>query len=99
MAKTLIRYARFCGVGPSLRAFSRNAGGLAELTTVSAPDALLAALARYKARDPASGIERVHFFLFGGIPRTSAWAYAPADGCVVIRAGGEGFEVERAVVT
>lgn len=97
-AKTLIRYARFCGVGPSLRAFSRNAAGLAKLTTVSAPDALLAALARYRARDPECGIERVHFFPFGGIPRTSAWAYAAADGRVVMRAGGEGFEVERAVV-
>lgn len=96
-AKTLIRYARFCGVGPSLRAFSRNAAGLAKLTTVSAPDALLAALARYKATDPECGIERVHFFPFGGIPRTSAWAYAAADGRVVMRHNREGFEVERAV--
>ncbi len=96
-AKTLIRYARFCGVGPSLRAFSRNASSLAKLTTVSTPDALLAALARYKATEPECGIERVHFFPFGGIPRTSAWVYAAADGRVVMRPGGEGFEVERAV--
>ena len=96
-AKTLIRYARFCGVGPSLRAFSRNASGLLKLTTVSAPDALLAALARHKATDPECGIERVHFFPFGGIPRTAAWAYAAADGRVVMRPGGGGFDVGRAV--
>lgn len=94
--KTLVRYARLCGVGPSMRALTRNASNVARLATEAAPDGVLAALARYKATDPDCGIERAHFFPFGGIPRTAAWAYAAAAGRTVFRPDGQGFQVVAA---
>jgi methylenetetrahydrofolate reductase (NADPH) len=79
-ATTLLKYAVDCGVGPSLQAFSRHAGQLTKLLTVSAPDEQLVALARYKAANPQTKISGLHFFPFGGLKRTADWLKKLAAG-------------------
>jgi methylenetetrahydrofolate reductase (NADPH) len=73
-AKTLLKYAIACGIGASLQAFSKRAGKLTRLLTVSAPDDTIVALARYRDRSPQSRIQQIHFFPFGGFKRTADWA-------------------------
>jgi methylenetetrahydrofolate reductase (NADPH) len=79
-ATTLLKYAVDCGVGPSLAAFSKHAGQLTKLLTVSAPDEQLVALAKYKSENPQSKITGLHFFPFGGLKRTTDWLKKLAEG-------------------
>jgi methylenetetrahydrofolate reductase (NADPH) len=79
-ATTLLKYAVDCGVGPSLAAFSKHAGQLTKLLTVSAPDEQLVALAQYKAANPQTKITGLHFFPFGGLKRTADWLKKLAAG-------------------
>ena len=74
--KTLLDYARICGIGPSVRALSRRAGGFARLALEMTPDRIVADLARYRSMDPDCGIVRAHVFPFGGLARASAWLSA-----------------------
>lgn len=71
--KSLLNYARMCGIGPSARVLLRKGRSLARLGMVSAPDQVVAGLARYRATDPQCGIERAHFYTFGGLRRTTQW--------------------------
>src|SRR2546423_62067 len=79
-ASTLLKYALDCGVGPSLAAFSKHATQLSKLLTVSAPDEQVVALADYKAKNPQTRIQGLHFFPFGGLKRTTDWLKQLADG-------------------
>jgi methylenetetrahydrofolate reductase (NADPH) len=72
--QTLLRYAFECGVGASLHAFATRYRGIAQLLTVSAPDASLVALARYRDRTPDSHLAGIHFYTFGSFARTVRWA-------------------------
>ena len=78
--KTLIAYARSCGVGNSMRFLTRQARNVTKLLSVSAPDKLVADLAAYKANDPACGIVSAHMFPLGGLKCTTNWANAVAAG-------------------
>src|SRR6185436_13209499 len=78
-ASTLLKYALDCGVGPSLQAFSKHATQLSKLLTVSAPDAQLVALAKYRSENQ-SKIQGLHFFPFGGLKRTTDWLKKLAAG-------------------
>jgi methylenetetrahydrofolate reductase (NADPH) len=73
-AKTLLRYAIECGVGPSMHAFSKHYASLTKLLTVSAPDRMIVALAKHRDRVPQTRIAGVHFFTFGGFERSAQWA-------------------------
>jgi methylenetetrahydrofolate reductase (NADPH) len=79
-AKTLLKYAIECGVGPSLQAFSKHYASFARLLTVSAPDRAIVALARHTGQAPQTHISGVHFFTFGGFKKTAAWANKIAAG-------------------
>ncbi|HVZ22390.1 MAG TPA: methylenetetrahydrofolate reductase [Vicinamibacterales bacterium] len=79
-ASTLLKYALDCGVGPSLQAFSKHATQLSKLLTVSAPDEQLVALANYRAQNPQTLIQGLHFFPFGGLKRTTDWLAKLAAG-------------------
>src|SRR6185312_11297257 len=79
-ASTLLKYAVDCGVGPSLAAFSKHAGQLTKLLTVSAPDEQLVALAKYRTENPSTTIQGLHFFAFGGIKKTTDWLKKLAEG-------------------
>ena len=94
--KSLLGYARLCGVGNSMRVLTQQAGNLLKLASLSYPDALIAALARHRASDPHSRIERLHFYPFGGLARTARWLEAIRAGAFTLHDDGLGFTVEGA---
>jgi methylenetetrahydrofolate reductase (NADPH) len=94
--RTLLAYAKSCGIGPSMRFLTRQAMDVTRLLTVSAPDRLVCALAGYRASDPRCGIAAVHVFPLGGLQKSAAWAYAVADGRLALTPDGTGFAVTPA---
>lgn len=72
--QTMIKFAIACGVGPSLRVLQRRAKDVTKLLLPFEPTEVLADLAAHKAANPASNIERVHFFPLGGIKTNATWA-------------------------
>jgi methylenetetrahydrofolate reductase (NADPH) len=85
---SLMRYASRCGVRTSAQALARRSGLMRQMFAMTTPDDLVRALAEVA---PAGVVP--HFFSFGGIPATTRWARAVADGYVSLEAGG-GFRVE-----
>jgi methylenetetrahydrofolate reductase (NADPH) len=70
----LLRLARRCGVGPSIRALTARRGALLGLITDHDPDALLRDLADEGQR--CTGLfDGVHLFSFGGFLRTASWLH------------------------
>jgi methylenetetrahydrofolate reductase (NADPH) len=89
--RSLLNYARLCGVGNSVRVLTRQAGNLLKLASLSYPDAMIAALAWHRAGDPQSRIERLHFYPFGGLARTARWLEAIRTGAFTLHDDGLGF--------
>ncbi len=89
---TLLRYAQRCGVRASAQGLARQAGLVRQLFAMSAPDALVRALAEARGNSHVGEIAP-HFFSFGGLTRTARWAQAVAERRIAIEAG-EGFRVE-----
>jgi len=92
--KSLLSYARLCGVGNSMRVLTRQAGNLLKLASLSYPDALITALARHPASDPGCRIERLHFYPFGGLARTARWIEAIRAGAFTLHDDGLSFTVD-----
>ncbi|MBV7380182.1 methylenetetrahydrofolate reductase [Maritimibacter dapengensis] len=69
--QTLIKFAIACGVGPSLGVLQKRAKDLTKLMRPFEPTEVLNDLAVYKAENPDSLIDKIHFFPLGGI-KTSA---------------------------
>lgn len=90
--KTLLAYAKACGIGPSMSFIAKQARNITKLMSLSAPDKLLVDLATYKATDPQCGIDGCHMFPLGGLKKTAAWTYAAADGKFVVNRKG-GFDL------
>jgi len=88
---TLLRYAQRCGVRASAQGLARQAGLVRALFALSAPDALIRALAQARGTSPLGEIAP-HFFSFGGLARTARWAQAVAERRIAPE--GEGFRVE-----
>jgi methylenetetrahydrofolate reductase (NADPH) len=84
----LMRYAGRCGVRASAQFLARRAGLMRQMFAMATPDDLLRALAQAA---PAGVVP--HFFSFGGVPATSRWARAVADGRIALNTEG-GFVVE-----
>ena len=82
--KTLLAYARMCGIGNSMRVLTRQGGNLLRLASLSYPDALISALAAQRAADPGSRIERLHLYPFGGLARTARWLEAVRAGAFIL---------------
>lgn len=78
----LLRFGLRCGVGASLKVLRQQTGGVLKLATtpVHHPDATLVGLAAAVAAEPASLLRAVHFFPFGALPATAAWAADIRDG-------------------
>jgi methylenetetrahydrofolate reductase (NADH) len=91
--KTLLRYAQECGIGPSMRVVTRQARNVARLLTVQTPDALLAGLAEFQARDRERQIKGIHLYPFGGFAKTCAWFSHVAEGRFVLSHDGTGFSL------
>ena len=90
---TLLRYAASCGIGSSLRALRRQAS-LTKLMTMAGPEPVIAALASDALARAAT--TQLHFFTFGGIGRTAAWAEAIARGAFALAPDGSGLRVDLA---
>jgi len=72
--QTLLKFAVACGVGPSLKVLQKRAMDVSKLLLPYEPTEVLADLAAYKAENPDSLIDKVHFFPLGGIKANANWA-------------------------
>lgn len=90
--KTLLSYAKACGIGASAGFLTKHARDVTKLLTTSAPDKLLVDLAAYKTDDPACGIVGCHMYPLGGLKKTAAWTYAVVDGKFTLTAA-DGFQL------
>ena len=61
------------------------------------PDALVSALAEYKAIDLDCGIAGVHLYPLDGLRRSAKWSYAVTDGAFTMNKDGKGFTVDIAL--
>ena len=71
--KTLINYARSCGIGNSLRFLTKQAFNLTKLATLNTPDKLIYDLANYVETNKSTNLKSIHFYAFGGMKKTSEW--------------------------
>jgi methylenetetrahydrofolate reductase (NADH) len=94
--RSLLYYARLCGVGNSMRVLTRQPGNLLKLASLSYPDGLITALGRQRAEDPQCRIARLHFYPFGGLARTARWLEAIRAGAFTLHDDGLGFTVDGA---
>ncbi len=69
---TLLKFAKRCGVGSSIRALTARAGAFTKLLGEYRPEELVGELAAAQAENPAR-FDGVHFFCFGGYLRTCEW--------------------------
>ena len=94
--KSLLSYARMCGVGNSMRLLSQQAGNLFKLASLSYPDTLITGLAHHQGAEPDSRIAQLHFYPFGGLARTARWVEAIRAGAFTLNDDGLGFTVDAA---
>jgi methylenetetrahydrofolate reductase (NADPH) len=69
--KTLLRFAKRCGVGASASVMTKYGISLSRLMGSAGPDKLVDSLA--KGLGPQHGPVRLHFYPFGGVERTVEW--------------------------
>ena len=70
----LIKFALMCGVGASLRALREKESLAGNMLSGETPEALLTQLAAAQAADPTLGFDSVHFFTFGALDKSVAFA-------------------------
>lgn len=92
--KTLLRYAKICGAGASMRALM--GGGkmalVANLLGDSGPEETIRALAAAQASGKVK-FNGLHFFAFGGFLKTSKFVAAIQKGSITLDSKGESFKV------
>ena len=85
--KTLLRYAAFCGVGPSMSFLKKNALKIANLATTQSPETVVGPI-EDAWREGAGALAGMRVFPFGGLAKSSTWLHergswgAPARGAV-----------------
>lgn len=89
--RTLLRYAKVCGVGTSVKAIVSRGASIARLLTDAAPDPIIRDLA---ATPAYSGLQPMgfHMFPFGGLERTARWMGSVAAGEFRLRHSESGFQ-------
>jgi len=88
-AATLIKFAVRCGIGNSWRFLMGRGSSIARMVTESGPEPIIGDLARPAAASARSAMSGLHFYTFGGLPRTAAWLRAILDGAFeLIEPGG-----------
>lgn len=92
--KTLLRYAKICGAGASIRAL--GSGGkmalVANLLGDSGPEESIRTLARAQAAGKTN-FGGLHFFAFGGFLKTCKFVSAMMRGNIELDSKGEAFRV------
>ncbi len=101
--KTLLKLAKMCGVGSSMRMLTRQPSTMAKLmlkdtfigkyinAPSSEPDVLVRQLAVASHLDKDCLIKQMHMYPLGGLKKSASWMYAVADGEFDLR--GKGFKV------
>lgn len=69
----LLRFARTCGVGTSLRAANKLGLGALKLATHANPDRQFEILAEHKEAAETGNLAGIHLFSFGGFADSSRW--------------------------
>ena len=90
--KTLISYAKSCGIGNSIKFLSKQALNIAKIAKTRTPDKLIADMAEYKFNTPSSKIKRIHLYPFGGMKKTSQWMNAILENPIKFNNNNE-FEI------
>ena len=90
--KTLISFAKSCGIGNSIKFLSQQALNLAKIATTKKPDKLIADLAEYKFNTPSSNLAKIHLYPFGGMKKTSQWMNTILDNHLKFKSTNE-FEI------
>ena len=91
--KTLLRYAKICGAGASIKALTSGKASLvASLLGDSGPEGSIRTLARAQAEGKTK-FSGLHFFAFGGFLKTSKFVAAMQRGNIVLTKDGEDFKV------
>jgi methylenetetrahydrofolate reductase (NADPH) len=91
--KTLLRYAKICGAGASIRALTSGKAGLVgALLTDNGPEEVVTQLATSQAAG-ASRFQTVHLFAFGGFLKTCKWLSAVQAGRFKVNDKGDDFTV------
>lgn len=93
--KTLFRFAKLSGIGPSMRFIAKQASNVAKLMTTQSPHLLLSGLAAGMAADKDCLITDFHYYPFGGFAKTATYADAIANGNITLMPKG-GFDVDAA---
>ncbi|RYZ68607.1 MAG: hypothetical protein EOP08_00100 [Proteobacteria bacterium] len=92
--KTLLRYAKICGAGASIKALtSGKASLIASLLGDSGPEESIRTLARAQAAGQTK-FAGLHFFAFGGFLKTSKFVSAMQKGRISLSKDGEDFKVD-----
>jgi methylenetetrahydrofolate reductase (NADPH) len=92
--KTLLRYAKVCGAGASIRALtSGKASLIAKLLGDSGPEEVMRTLSASQGSG-ASNFQSVHLFAFGGFLKTVKWVSAVQNGRFTINEKDDDFTVK-----
>ena len=86
--KTLITFAKSCGIGNSLKFLSKQALNISKIASTNTPDKIINDLASYKNLNSDSKLVKVHFYPFGGMKRTSSWVNALIKNDISIKNNG-----------
>ena len=92
--KKLLALSVRCGIGDSLKLLKKNASAVANLLTISGPDAMITAVARHVALHPDSRFKSAHYFCFGGVEKTARWLNAVIRGDFKLNNELNGFSVK-----
>ncbi len=87
--KTLISFAKSCGVGNSIKFLTKQAFNVTKIATTNVPDKLIYDLSSYKSLNFDSNLKKIHFYPFGGMKRTSGWANALINNQLSIDTNGK----------
>ena len=90
--KTLISYAKSCGIINSFNFLSKQALNITKIATTKQPDKLIADLAEYKFINPSSKLKKLHLYPFGGMKKTSQWMNTILDNHLKFKSSNE-FEI------
>lgn len=77
---SLIRQARYCGVGASIGVLAKQPERMFRIASLTTPDRLIHALARHSAAFKHTLFTGCHFFPLGNFEKTAAWVLAVARG-------------------
>lgn len=77
---SLIRQARYCGVGASIEVLAKQPAKMLKIAALTSPDRLLLALTRHTAESGPTLFAGCHFFPLGNFEKTAEWVSAVVRG-------------------